>query len=88
MNGVIARDGSALGATISQLVKTTTSEIERYVRADPTYTVTAQRSSLERDAPVYIAGMAQRASIEAKVDLTIAYAPYHNFRGRSHTFTD
>ncbi|KAH0834218.1 hypothetical protein J3R83DRAFT_11531 [Lanmaoa asiatica] len=76
-----------LEPTISELVKITTSEIERYIKADPSYSSVTERPSIERDAPYYLAGMAQRASIKAKVDLTIAYAPYyHHSQSDSHTF--
>lgn len=75
INGVTAKKGFGLEPTISELIKITTSEIERYVRADRSYTEMAGRSSLERDAPFYIAGMAQRGSIEEKVKHTIEYAP-------------
>ncbi|KAH0834215.1 hypothetical protein J3R83DRAFT_11528 [Lanmaoa asiatica] len=72
---VSTKSGYSLEPTISELVKITTSEIERYIKADPSYSSVTERPSIERDAPYYIAGMAQRASIEAKVDLTIAVAP-------------
>ncbi|KAH0834285.1 hypothetical protein J3R83DRAFT_11654 [Lanmaoa asiatica] len=69
-----------LEPTISELVKITTSEIERYIKDDPSYTVVAERPSIERDAPYYIAAMAQRASIEAKVNLTVVLAKKRYWR--------
>lgn len=69
-----AEAGLGLESTVSELVKMTTSEIELHVKADPSYAAMSDRSSFERDAPFYVAGMAQRASIEEKVKLTIAYA--------------
>lgn len=75
-----AISGFKLEPTVSELVRTTTSEIERYLKDDPAYAAAAEQSSIERNAPLYIAGMAQRASIETNVDLTIAYALYHHFQ--------
>lgn len=83
-----ARSGAGLELTLSELVKTTTFEIERCVKADLAYAAAAEQPRIERNAPLYIAGMAQRTSIEAKVDLTIAYAPYHHFQSQSHIFVD
>ncbi|KAG8215530.1 hypothetical protein J3R82DRAFT_9183 [Butyriboletus roseoflavus] len=87
---VSTKSGFRLEPTISELVKTTTSEIERYIKADPAYATAAEQPSIERNAPLYIAGMAQRVSIETKVDLTIALAKkrYWTILGSSLRFSD
>ncbi|KAG8215358.1 hypothetical protein J3R82DRAFT_8955 [Butyriboletus roseoflavus] len=87
---VSTKSGFRLEPTISELVKTTTSEIERYLKADLAYAAAAERPSIERNAPLYIAGMAQRASIETKVDLTIALGKkrYWTNLGASFKFSE